>query len=189
MTPMELTTKMLAASLAAGSELIIDSVIGVVTAAKGSDVGTNAVTGLKLAQRGELMSSRIVFAMGPWTGALLEQWLPGVSFPMEGIKSTSVVYENFNELKIEENCFAYFCDEDRNGCHLELYPRPNGDLYVCGCGGSDYVSGDRLLPGGDCEHADLIDADIRRVHAAHDSLLQLALPRSAPAAPGITQIF
>ena len=37
------------------------------------------------------------------------------------------------------------------GCQLELYPRSNGDLYVCGCGGSDTVSGNRLRDGWDSD--------------------------------------
>jgi fructoselysine-6-P-deglycase FrlB-like protein len=32
-----------------------------------------------------------------------------------------------------------FCDEDENACHLEIYPRNNGEIYVCGCGGSDII--------------------------------------------------
>ena len=46
--------------------------------------------------------------------------------------------------------------------------RPD-ELYICGCGGSDYVSGDRLRSGGDCESADKIHEDPRRVAAARRS--------------------
>lgn len=46
--------------------------------------------------------------------------------------------------------YALFCSEDSNGCHLEVYPRPNGDVYLCGLGGSDHVKGDRLREKGDC---------------------------------------
>ncbi len=35
-----------------------------------------------------------------------------------------------------------------------------------GCGGSDYVNGDRLRKGGDCANASLVQADLRRVDAA-----------------------
>jgi len=41
-----------------------------------------------------------------------------------------------------------------------------GELYICGCGGSDYVSGDRLRAGGDCESADKVHQDPARVQAA-----------------------
>ena len=39
----------------------------------------------------------------------------------------------------KENPFALFCNDDpRFNTHLEVYPRPNGEVYICGCGGSDY---------------------------------------------------
>jgi glycine/D-amino acid oxidase-like deaminating enzyme len=86
---------------------------------------------------------------------------------MEGVKSTSIVYQNLDPIKTEP--FACFCEEDSNDCHLELYPRPNGEVYICGCGGSDYVSGDRLRAGGDCESADMVKADPTRIAAASKS--------------------
>jgi hypothetical protein len=52
--------------------------------------------------------------------------------------------------------YALFCSEDRNGCHLEVYPRPGGDVYLCGLGGSDHVRGDRLKAKGDCSAPELI---------------------------------
>jgi glycine/D-amino acid oxidase-like deaminating enzyme len=45
-----------------------------------------------------------------------------------------------------------------------------GDLYICGCGGSDYITGDRLRQGGDAETAELIHADPARIAAALQSL-------------------
>lgn len=51
--------------------------------------------------------------------------------------------------------------QDENGCHLEVYPRPNGETYLCGLGGSDYVNEARLKPGGDCDRPDKIYADPR----------------------------
>jgi hypothetical protein len=57
--------------------------------------------------------------------------------PMEGVKSTSLVYREMEFAK--SNPFALFCAEDpRFNTHLEVYPRPNGEVYICGCGGSDY---------------------------------------------------
>lgn len=45
-----------------------------------------------------------------------------------------------------------------------------GDLYICGCGGSDYITGDRLRPGGDAATAEQIQADPARIAAALKSL-------------------
>jgi hypothetical protein len=38
----------------------------------------------------------------------------------------------------------------------QVYPRPNGEIYICGLGGSDYVDAPRLKAGGDCESPELI---------------------------------
>ena len=35
----------------------------------------------------------------------------------------------------------------RFGTHLEVYPRPNGEVYLCGLGGSETVSAARLRAG------------------------------------------
>lgn len=49
-----------------------------------------------------------------------------------------------------------------------------GDLYICGCGGSDHVKGDRLREHGDCARAELVLADPARVAAATASLKSLS---------------
>jgi hypothetical protein len=53
----------------------------------------------------------------------VEDWL-GLTLPMEGIKSSSIVFSHVPAVKDEP--FACFCAEDSQQCHLELYPRPNG---------------------------------------------------------------
>lgn len=45
---------------------------------------------------------------------------------MEGVKSTSIVYKDLESVRSEP--YALFCAEDNNGCHLEMYPRPNGEV-------------------------------------------------------------
>jgi hypothetical protein len=52
----------------------------------------------------------------------------GMTLPMEGVKSTSVVYKDLEPIRTEP--FACFCAEDINDCHLELYPRPNGEVEL-----------------------------------------------------------
>ena len=161
-TPLELTTKLWAAAERGGATLLIDTVTGVEL-----DEDDAAVTAVMLAGRSgqptRLPADKVVLAMGPWTGPLAEDWL-GIEFPMQGIKSTSIVFADCKPVVAAP--FACFCEEDANGCHLELYPRPNGEVYVCGVGGSDYVSGDRLREGGDCESPELIKANPARVEAA-----------------------
>ena len=43
-------------------------------------------------------------------------------------------------------------------------------MYVCGIGGSDYVKGARLRPGGDTESQELVSPDPKRVAAARAAL-------------------
>merc|ERR1712107_943460 len=73
--------------------------------------------------------------MGPWS-VLVERWLPELRVPMEGILSTSLLFRMPSA--IEPPC-ALFCAEDEYGCHLEVNPRLDSTVYVCGCGGSRYL--------------------------------------------------
>jgi glycine/D-amino acid oxidase-like deaminating enzyme len=88
-----------------------------------------------------------VVSNGPWA-CQAEEWFEGtVQLPMEGVKSTSVVWEPPSD-GIAVDATALFCGEDsRFGTHLEVYPRPDGTVYICGIGGSDYVPKDALKGG------------------------------------------
>ena len=126
----------------------------------------------------------VVVAMGPWT-TRASSWFPDANFPMTGIKSTSIVFEASEAVKSDPA--ALFCAEDpRFQTHLEVYPRVDGSVYLCGIGGSDYVDEERLAPGGDCESADLIDADPSRVQAAWDSFKSMS-PSIGSSPPILTQ--
>ena len=104
---------------------------------------------------------------------------------MTGIKSTSIVFEASEQVLKEPA--ALFCAEDsRFGTHLEVYPRSDGSVYLCGIGGSDYVEAERLAPGGDCESADLILADPSRVQAAWDAFKSMS-PTIGSSAPILSQ--
>jgi hypothetical protein len=52
---------------------------------------------------------------------------------MTGIKSVSLLFEASDAVANEPA--ALFCAEDENACHLEVYPRSTGEVYICGCGG------------------------------------------------------
>jgi glycine/D-amino acid oxidase-like deaminating enzyme len=114
----------------------------------------------------------------------VEDWFH-LPLPMQGIKSTSFVFHSVAELVKEP--YVGFCGEDNYGCHLELYPRPNGDLYISGCGGCDYVEGDRLRSGGDCEDASTIHANEERVASAVTALRSMTNIINEQQKPDITQ--
>ncbi|CAM9119458.1 unnamed protein product [Ascophyllum nodosum] len=180
-TPLELTTKLMEAALAKGAELRIGTVSGVVSIAasespgegagaagsvKGTAVGDERrITGVSLDNGEEIPCDKVVVAMGPWS-CLAEDWF-GIPVPMQGIKSTSIVFAGSEA--VARDPYALFCAEDRNGCHLEVYPRPTGEVYLCGLGGSDYVDPPRLKGGGDCEKPEDISPDPSRVAAATKS--------------------
>ena len=66
-----------------------------------------------------------------------------------------------------------------------------GELYICGCGGSDYVSGDRLRQGGDCDSADKIREDPLRVAAASKSFASMTAfssKQGAQPTPDVVQV-
>eukprot|EP01031_Cornospumella_fuschlensis_P038214 gene38214-46433_t len=164
-TPAEFTEKIMQAAVEQGAEVWIDSACGIEMSED------RQVTHVLLQNHGRLATDKVVLAMGPWSGVAVEDWF-GLPLPMDGIKSTSLVFKRLPAILSEP--YACFCAEDDNHCHLELYPRPNGDLYICGIGGSDYVRGDRLREAGDCAHADLVRADPARVTAAMSSLRSMS---------------
>lgn len=179
-TPLELTEALMAAAVRRGAELRLGAACGLDTAADGS----GALAAVRLEGGGApLLCRRCVVAMGPWS-TLLEGWLPGMRVPMQGIKSSSVVYSGA-ELKaaVLAHPFALFCEEDsRFGTHLEVYPRSNGEVYVCGIGGSDYVGAHQLAAGGDTSSQAAVGPDPARVAAAREALAGM-VPLTAGEAP------
>ena len=84
------------------------------------------------------------------------RWRPAVAATTLDASSTQV-FEGSPEVAAE-TC-ALFCAEDSNSCHLEVYPRVDGSVYLCGIGGSDHVRGARLREGGDLQDASLMKAN------------------------------
>ncbi|GMI37919.1 hypothetical protein TrCOL_g8818 [Triparma columacea] len=143
-------------------------VIGVETVPE--EGGGRKVTGVKI-EGGELLEcDAMVVAMGPW-GPFAETWFPTINVPMEGIKSTSVVWPSREATKSEG--VALFCGEDdRYGTHIEVYPRPDGTIYCCGVGGSDYIGSDDLKEGRFLTSG--CDPNPQRVTAATQALHQIS---------------
>ena len=182
--PRELTAKFLAA---AGSRVVTGSVQGVVlqpssTTAERAGEGGERVTGVIV--DGEVLEADcVVFAMGAWTGCI-EDWFPGLQLPMQGIRSTSVVFP----AEAPMDPFALFCAADDFGCQLEVFPRVVEDggknrheLYVSGVGGSTYLNKQQLAS----VTAEDIKPDAKRVVAAREALK--ALSSLGLAAPDLTQ--
>eukprot|EP00211_Chloroparvula_japonica_P005372 CAMPEP_0119152518 /NCGR_PEP_ID=MMETSP1310-20130426/47925_1 /TAXON_ID=464262 /ORGANISM="Genus nov. species nov., Strain RCC2339" /LENGTH=377 /DNA_ID=CAMNT_0007144895 /DNA_START=60 /DNA_END=1193 /DNA_ORIENTATION=- len=160
--PKEVVDSMMKVAQDLGVKLIIDTVEDMVL----GDENPKAVRGVKLASRGTLHCDKVLVAAGPWSGVLLRK--VGFKLPMEGIRSTSIVVRSVREAA--EEPYALFCADDSRGCHLEVYPRPSEEVYVCGCGGSDHVQEEDLAPGGACEKASQVSPRHHRAKAAFLSL-------------------
>mmetsp|Transcript_12353 Transcript_12353/g.17158 ORF Transcript_12353/g.17158 Transcript_12353/m.17158 type:complete len:385 (-) Transcript_12353:86-1240(-) len=127
-TPKEISKLFAKIATENGAEIIKAAVSGVARA-------DGCVTSVKLENGKEIKGDSFVFCMGPWT-VKCEAWFPELSVPMVGIYSSSLIF------KYEAGTvapFALFCGESDDGTHLEVYPRPEGDVYVCGCGGSKHL--------------------------------------------------
>ena len=130
--PREYTNALMDAAIARGAKLMIGKVEGMETV-EGEGGGTKVRAVVVDGQ--ELPADKVVIAMGPWS-VLAEDWL-GLPVPMQGIWSTSVVYNHESTKRVAEEPYAMFCDEDDNGCHLEVPPLPlvgvglECGAYVC----------------------------------------------------------
>ncbi len=126
-TPREFVQKMIEKS---GVPVILGECVGVETTS--SD---NKVTGVKYIDRETkeeitMEADAVVVSAGPWS-CKAEDWFDTIDLPMEGVKSTSIVWKQ----KDEVDATALFCGEDyRFGTHLEVYPRPDNTIYICGIG-------------------------------------------------------
>ena len=175
-TPREFTEALISKSGA-------DVVYGTVTKVNLSDC--DVVTGITyVTNDGEekiMDCDAMVVSAGPWSCAA-EDWFEGVSFPMEGVKSTSIVFQNDKQV----DATALFCGEDyRFGTHLEVYPRPDNSIYLCGIGGSEYISTEELKVGAYREEC---LANPTRVKAASDSFREIsATYRKSCSGPDVTQ--
>jgi glycine/D-amino acid oxidase-like deaminating enzyme len=179
-TSSELTEKMLQVAIdSVGTEVMIDTAINII-----QDPTTQQIQGVLLQSGQILEAEHLIIAMGPWSTVAVEDWFH-LPLPMEGIKSSSIIFQNL--APILEEPYACFCEDDSQGCHLELYPRSNGDLYICGIGGSDHVTIDRLRSTGDCASASMIESNPQRIQKALQSLSSMSSIFQMDQLPNISQ--
>lgn len=153
-TPYELTKAMMTASKA---KVVIGKVEGV-------EKEDGQVTGV-IVDGKTIPTDCFVVAMGPWS-CMAEDWFDGLSLPMQGVRSTSIVFRTDSPV----DPYALFCGEDANGCHLEVYPRASNEVYMCGIGGSKYLDNAQLK----AISPEEITADPSRVAAAEASFGDMA---------------
>lgn len=172
-TPKELVTKMLEKE--PQIQVVLGTCEGVETD-QGSEQGSRKVTAVRYQPKGDadqaiLPADAVIVSAGPWSCAA-EDWFPGsIKLPMEGIKSTSIVWAKPTDTAVVD-ATALFCGENHEyGTHLEVFPRPDGTIYICGVGGSDCISTDQLKDGA---FRDICDANESRVSAATASFQEMS---------------
>jgi glycine/D-amino acid oxidase-like deaminating enzyme len=145
---------------------------------QGSERGSRKITGVRYVPRDSedgavetIPADDVIVSAGPWSCAA-EDWFQGaVELPMEGVKSTSIVWRKPEGMD-EVDATALFCGEDnRFGTHLEVYPRPDDSIYICGIGGSDYISKEELKAGA---YREVCEANESRVEAASASFREMS---------------
>lgn len=179
-TPIEFTNKLIEAG-GDTIEVVLGTCTGVQTEEVDGQDGLRQITGITYKPRSDneddseescIACDAVVVSAGPWSCAA-EDWFEGVvSLPMEGVKSTSIVWKPPSDVDAVD-ATALFCGEDyRFGTHLEVYPRPDNTIYLCGIGGSDYITSEELKAGA---YREVCEAKPDRVKAASDSFQEMSV--------------
>eukprot|EP00756_Hemistasia_phaeocysticola_P043692 Hpha_TRINITY_DN17271_c0_g1::TRINITY_DN17271_c0_g1_i1::g.17804::m.17804 len=118
--PRLLTEAFVEAAKAKGARVVVGRVEGV-------DVSDGKVAGVQLRGGEKLPATAFVSAVGVWSHQL-DAWFPGRGFPTDtrAQKYTSVLVRPKADVPPE----AVFTSTSE---HVEIYPRPDGEVYVCGC--------------------------------------------------------
>ena len=180
--PSELVKALFDYSVNNGATSCVGSVIGVT-------IEDGTITGIHKDNNGDALpiDEDIVFTTGAWASQL-EDWL-GIPTPIEGVWSTSLIWnEGSIDRHIVDSPAALFCEEDANGCHLEILPRQNGSLYVSGCGASKVLSPATIRSDTDCpKPGETNKPDPSRVAAARASIGKTNILLSSDCPPDTEQ--
>eukprot|EP00878_Enallax_costatus_P027212 GHUV01029275.1.p1 GENE.GHUV01029275.1~~GHUV01029275.1.p1 ORF type:complete len:415 (+),score=118.30 GHUV01029275.1:255-1499(+) len=141
--PQKLTTALMnAAQQQVGAKVVIGTVAGITTDSSGAvtsvKVSTSSTslqqsphaqstTTERIASEQEYPADAVVLAMGPWTG-LAQAWLPTAPCT-SGQKYHSIVLKGDVS---DTAVFPSYKTADGRSIEPELYPRPDGTVYVCG---------------------------------------------------------
>lgn len=165
-TPYDLTTRMLQAAIDTKRCKVI---IGECKAVQRNERDTTRVKSVLVDDK-EVMLDKLLVALGPWS-VLCEKWFPGFKVPIAGIWSTSLTLRPKQKLQ----ACSMFCNEDVNGCHLEIISRPNDEIHICGVGGGT-VDGRKTLKGSELvnQAPEDVVANPKRVEAAMKSFKEIS---------------
>lgn len=118
--PKQFTQTLLEAAMARGSRFLIGCVEGVA-------LTRGRVHGVRV--DGQILAcDAVVIAMGPWSG-LAARWLPLP--PVSGLKGHSITLRPKSPISAHA-LFVDYVDNAGQRYDPEVYPRPDGEVYLCG---------------------------------------------------------
>ncbi|CAL8464301.1 g3836 [Coccomyxa elongata] len=133
--PQKLTRALLSAAEVKGARLLRGTVQGVTLSADGTHVTGVTVDGRRLPAKA------VVIAMGPWSGDATA-WFPGLP-RIGGQKAHSILVRPARP--VGADClFAQLVTSSGQRTEPEVYPRPDGTVYICGESDSSAVPDDPL---------------------------------------------
>ncbi|KAL4457585.1 hypothetical protein ABPG75_012450 [Micractinium tetrahymenae] len=133
--PELLTRALLQRAQDAGGSLQLGAVVGLA-------VEGGRVTGARVRARGsgqerELPADAVVFAMGAWSSQLAQWLLQLAGFSVSGLKVHSIVLDDSQNRTTPDCLFLAYRGTDGKSLEPEVYPRPGGQVYICGVSEED----------------------------------------------------
>jgi len=110
----------------------------------------------------------LVIAAGPWTGELTRTFkLPNpisvTSYAGHSIILRLLSAESKDTPSVSDSCLFMSLSTSHNSYHPEIFPRPNGQIYICGVNANLPLPSNPLL-------AEPISASMSQLHTIADSL-------------------
>lgn len=120
--PEKLTHAFIAEAEKCGTSVTIGTVEGIISNTEGR------VTGVRVDGR-EVSADVVVIAMGPWTRAAAA-WFDGIP-KIQAQKAHSIIMQPSS--KVTPDClFLAHTNKQESHADPEVYPRPDGSVYICG---------------------------------------------------------
>jgi glycine/D-amino acid oxidase-like deaminating enzyme len=142
--PKLLTDAFIQAAKKLGAKVVIGEVVGVAEEKDGA-------YRVKLASGEALEANNVVIAMGPWSDKA-RQWFAKSRLPaISGSRAHSIVLES-GKADIGPHALFLSC----NGRDPEIYPRPDGTVYICGMGDKEALPEDPAEIGAKRESCDTL---------------------------------
>ena len=177
-TPAAFTRGMVDQAVAAGADCMLGEVTGVPLGREGDKVAGVEIDGVFRE------ADAVAITMGPWS-TLASRWLPLPD--VYGLMGHSVIFRPKEPLPAEA-LFADVTDYAGESDTPELFPRPDGTVYLCGLSGQDPLPVDpsvvktnpaataRLREMAAAISPHLVDAEIIAAQACHRPVTRDGLP-------------